>query len=162
MGLNFQVISKVSVVNFSVVLLLLLALQLQFSFCTCQRNDKLFAKNGKEVSLSTLLYFMFFCFTFVFCATKMMAQLPQKFLRVNKPYLNYIFSLTGRVKLNNFIVLSIVGIFLHWCYGKLEENYYWLSNFFLNYFVLLSFATITKKLVHSQYKICWSLRPSIL
>ena len=104
-------------------------------------------------------FLLHLCF---FCATKIMAQLPQKFLRVNKPYLNYIFSLTGRVKLNNFIVLSIVGIFLHWCYGKLEENYYWLSNFFLNYFVLLSFATITKKLVHSQYKICWALRPSIL
>ena len=111
MGLYFQVISKASV-NFSVVLLLLLALQLQFSFCTCQRNDKLFAKNGKEVSLHSSLFHVF-CFTFVFCATKMMAQLPQKFLRVNKPYLNYIFSLTGHVKLNNFIVHSIVGFFLH-------------------------------------------------
>ena len=48
----------------------------------------------------------------------MMAQLPQKFLRVNKPNLNYILSLTGHVKLNNFIVLSIVGIF---CINVMEK-----------------------------------------
>ena len=63
-----------------------------------------------------------------------MAQLPQKFLRVNKPYLNYIFSLTGRVKLNNFIVLSIVGIFFALMLWKIGRKLLLAQQFFSKLF----------------------------